>query len=48
VPLLVFGLPTHVLVVHAVVVLVPLAVLGAVVIAVWPAAAGGTDGSSSP
>src|SRR3954467_12720153 len=38
VPLLVFGLPTHVLLVHAVVVLVPLAVLGAVVIAVWPAA----------
>lgn len=37
-PLLVFGLPTHVLLVHAVVVLVPLAVLGAVVVAVWPAA----------
>lgn len=37
-PLLVFGLPTHVLLVHAVVVLEPLAVLGAVVIAVWPAA----------
>jgi hypothetical protein len=38
VPLLVFGLPTHVLLVHAVVVLVPLAVLGSVTIAVWPAA----------
>jgi glyceraldehyde-3-phosphate dehydrogenase/erythrose-4-phosphate dehydrogenase len=38
VPLLVFGLPTHALLVHAVVVLVPLAVLGAVVVAVWPAA----------
>ena len=37
-PLLVFGLPTHVLLVHAVVVLVPLAVLGSVTIAVWPAA----------
>jgi hypothetical protein len=32
------GLPFHVLVVHAVVVLVPLAVLGTVTIAVWPAA----------
>ncbi|WP_424186586.1 DUF2231 domain-containing protein [Actinokineospora sp. G85] len=32
------GLPVHALVVHAVVVLIPLAVLGAVVIAVWPAA----------
>ncbi len=37
-PTFVFGLPVHVLVVHAVVVLIPLAVLGAVVIAVWPAA----------
>lgn len=33
-----FGLPTHVIVVHAVVVLVPLAALGTVVIGVWPAA----------
>ncbi|PPK67036.1 hypothetical protein V5P93_003376 [Actinokineospora auranticolor] len=32
------GLPLHALVVHAVVVLIPLAVLGAVVIAVWQAA----------
>jgi len=32
------GLPLHALVVHGVVVLVPLAVLGAVVIALWPAA----------
>ncbi|WP_035302855.1 DUF2231 domain-containing protein [Actinokineospora inagensis] len=32
------GLPVHALVVHAVVVLIPLAVLGAIVIAVWPAA----------
>ncbi|GLW90251.1 DUF2231 domain-containing protein [Actinokineospora globicatena] len=32
------GLPLHALVVHAVVVLVPLAVLGTIVIAVWPAA----------
>ena len=38
VPLLVFGLPTHILVVHAVVVFVPLAALGVVVIAVWPRA----------
>ena len=37
-PTFVSGLPIHVLVVHAVVVLIPLAVLGAVVIAVWPAA----------
>ena len=37
-PTFVSGLPVHVLVVHAVVVLIPLAVLGAVVIAVWPAA----------
>ena len=35
-PLLLFGLPTHILVVHAVVVFVPLAALGVVVIAVWP------------
>ncbi len=32
------GLPLHPLLVHAVVVLVPLSALGAVVIAVWPAA----------
>ncbi|MEV0355463.1 DUF2231 domain-containing protein [Nocardia sp. NPDC050697] len=32
------GLPLHPLVVHAVVVLVPLAALGVVVIALWPAA----------
>jgi hypothetical protein len=38
VPTFVFGLPLHALVVHAVVVLVPMAVLGAVLIAVWPAA----------
>ena len=37
-PVFVFGLPLHVLVVHAVVVLVPLAVLGTVVVALWPAA----------
>ncbi|GAA4855955.1 DUF2231 domain-containing protein [Saccharopolyspora rosea] len=37
-PAFVFGLPSHVLVVHAVVVLVPLAVLGALVVALWPAA----------
>jgi len=37
VPTLLFGLPTHVLVVHAVVVLVPLAVLASIVVAVWPA-----------
>ena len=37
-PAFVFGLPSHVLVVHAVVVLVPLAVLGAVAVALWPAA----------
>jgi len=37
-PVFVFGLPLHVLVVHAVVVLVPLAVLGTVVVAVRPAA----------
>ncbi|WP_329249070.1 hypothetical protein OG417_02500 [Actinoallomurus sp. NBC_01490] len=34
----IFGLPTHPLVVHAVVVLVPLAALSALVVAVWPAA----------
>jgi len=33
-----FGLPAHPLVVHAAVVLVPLAALGTVVIALWPAA----------
>ena len=37
-PEYVSGLPLHVLVVHAVVVLLPLTVLGAVVIALWPAA----------
>lgn len=37
-PEFISGLPLHPLIVHAVVVLVPLAVLGAVVIAVWPAA----------
>lgn len=31
----IFGLPTHPLVVHAVVVLVPLAALSALVVAVW-------------
>ena len=36
-PELVNGLPLHPLLVHFVVVLMPLAVLGAVVIAVWPA-----------
>lgn len=35
-PEFVNGLPLHALVVHGVVVLVPLAVLGAIVIAVWP------------
>jgi hypothetical protein len=38
VPTFINGLPFHVLVVHAVVVLVPLAVLGTVVIALWPTA----------
>lgn len=33
-----FGLPTHPLVVHAVVVLVPLAALSGIVVAVWPKA----------
>jgi hypothetical protein len=37
-PAFVTGLPLHVLVVHAVVVLVPLAVLGTILITVWPAA----------
>ena len=37
-PTFISNLPVHVLVVHAVVVLVPLAVLGAVVVSVWPAA----------
>jgi hypothetical protein len=34
----VFGLPTHALVVHTVVVLLPLAALSGVVVALWPAA----------
>jgi hypothetical protein len=38
VPTFFSGLPVHVLVVHAVVVLVPLAALGAVLVALWPAA----------
>ncbi|TVT51397.1 hypothetical protein FNH05_15005 [Amycolatopsis rhizosphaerae] len=37
-PFLISGVPLHVLAVHAVVVLVPLAVLTTVIIAVWPAA----------
>lgn len=37
-PVFLAGLPLHVLVVHAVVVLVPLAVLGTVTMALWPAA----------
>lgn len=37
VPTFVSGLPVHPLVVHAVVVLLPMAVLGAVLVAVWPA-----------
>jgi hypothetical protein len=37
-PTFVVGLPLHPLIVHAVVVLIPLAALGALVIAVWPAA----------
>ncbi|MER5392257.1 DUF2231 domain-containing protein [Saccharopolyspora sp. NPDC002686] len=37
-PVFLNGLPVHVLVVHAVVVLVPLAVLATVTVAVWPAA----------
>jgi hypothetical protein len=39
-PTFLSGLPLHVLVVHAVVVLVPLSVLGAVLVAVWPRARG--------
>lgn len=35
-PVFVFGLPLHALVVHAVVVLVPLAVVGTVAVALWP------------
>lgn len=38
VPTFVNGLPLHPLVIHAVVVLVPLAVLGGIAIAVWPTA----------
>lgn len=34
----IFGLPAHPLIVHAVVVLVPLAAISALVVAVWPAA----------
>jgi hypothetical protein len=37
-PVFISGLPLHILVVHAVVVLVPLAVVGTVTIALWPAA----------
>lgn len=37
-PVFISGLPLHALVVHAVVVLVPLAALGTLTIAVWPAA----------
>ncbi len=37
-PTFVNGLPLHPLLVHAVVVLVPLTVLGAIVVAVWPVA----------
>ncbi|KAA9160213.1 hypothetical protein FPZ12_017835 [Amycolatopsis acidicola] len=37
-PVFVSGLPLHVLVVHAVVVLVPLSVVAALVVALWPAA----------
>ncbi|TNC21831.1 DUF2231 domain-containing protein [Amycolatopsis alkalitolerans] len=37
-PVFISGLPMHVLVVHAVVVLVPLSVLAAITVAVWPAA----------
>lgn len=37
-PVFVNGLPLHVLVVHAVVVLVPLAVVGTIVVALWPTA----------
>jgi hypothetical protein len=38
VPTFVFGLPLHPLVVHAVVVLVPLAALGTAAVALWPTA----------
>lgn len=34
----IMGLPAHPLIIHAVVVLIPLAALGAIVVAVWPAA----------
>lgn len=34
----IMGLPAHPLVIHAVVVLIPLAALGAIVVVVWPAA----------
>jgi len=37
-PEFITGLPTHALIVHFVVVLLPLAVAGAIVVAVWPAA----------
>lgn len=37
-PSTILGLPAHPLIVHAVVVLVPLAVLAGIVVAVWPAA----------
>jgi hypothetical protein len=37
-PVFISGLPLHVLVVHAVVVLVPLSVLATLVVALWPAA----------
>lgn len=37
-PTFISNLPVHVLVVHAVVVLVPLAVLGTITVALWPAA----------
>lgn len=37
-PVFISGLPLHVLVVHAVVVLVPLSVLGTLIVALWPAA----------
>lgn len=37
-PSTVFGLPAHPLVVHAVVVLVPLAAVSALIVAMWPAA----------
>ncbi|MDT7751290.1 MAG: hypothetical protein QOD96_4952 [Pseudonocardiales bacterium] len=37
-PVFINGLPVHVLVVHAVVMLVPLAVLGSIAVTFWPAA----------